>query len=418
MNSHDLHWRPSPYARRLLTLAGLGLVLGVALGRVELCALSAVGLAPFAIARRGSLPRQVDVSIGVGTTRCFEGEPVDVRVRPRLEVPVDQVRLRLLPAPGVDVAGGSIDAVDADLTCTVSARRWGTRRIGTVVLDVLATGRLTAATVEVDCGSLAVFPQPAPVDRLRVPAGRPDRSGDHVARSPGTGVEFAGIRPFAPGDSLRRINWAASTRRGALQINEAAAEHAIEVVVAVDAFDDVGPAGRSTLDLTVRGATGVVRYFLGSHDRVGLIAVGGWLRWIRADVGDRQFYRVAEAILGIAGRESYVDPDVDRIPRSALPPGAQIVYFSPLLDRRAIAVAEDLRGRGYPLIVVDVLTTEPGPDARVPTDRLVLRLWRLDRAALRQRLTTLGIVVAAWDGSQPVDAVLQPALRQPVAGRA
>ena len=45
-------------------------------------------------------------------------------------------------------------------------------------------------------------------------------SGNQVAREQGEGIEFADLRPFVPGDRVRRINWRASARRGELWVNE------------------------------------------------------------------------------------------------------------------------------------------------------------------------------------------------------
>ena len=51
-----------------------------------------------------------------------------------------------------------------------------------------------------------------------------------------------------------------------------------------------------------------------------------------------------------------------RLPRAALPPGALIVVFSPLLDPRLIEALRDLRERGFSVLVVDVLNAEPAHD--------------------------------------------------------
>jgi len=109
--------------------------------------------------------------------------------------------------------------------------------------------------------------------------------------------------------------------------------------------------------------------------------------------------------------DSFVTPDVGRIPRTALPPGTLVVVFSPLLDPRGFGALTDLRQRGFPLIVVDTLRDEPLPGPR-PDDRLALRLWRLDRNATRTGLRTLGVPVLRWDTGTELDSVLAP-LRKP-----
>jgi len=142
----------------------------------------------------------------------------------------------------------------------------------------------------------------------------------------------------------------------------------------------------------------------------------------------RQFYRMAEMMLQ-ARYDSFVTPDVGRIPRTALPPGTLVVVFSPLLDPNAFTALTDLRQRGFPLIVVDTLRDEPRPaesrsSAGARRGGLALRLWRLDRAATRSALQDLGVPVLPWPSDAELDGLLAPirqpppSVRRPVAGLA
>jgi uncharacterized protein (DUF58 family) len=250
-----------------------------------------------------------------------------------------------------------------------------------------------------------------------VPAELLRRIGEHTGRAVGAGVEFAGIRPYVPGDQLRDVNRAVSIRRGQLHVNQRAAARAADLVVMIDAFgpvdDTAGPVSERTLDLAVHGAAALVTAYLRVSDRAGLVVLGGLLRWLGPAAGDRQFYRIAEMMLA-ARYDSFVTPDVGRIPRTALPPGTLVVVFSPLLDPRGFGAISDLRQRGFPLIVVDTLRDEPPPGTRADA-RLALRLWRLDRTATRAGLQSLGIPVLSWDTGTELDSVLAP-LRQPPPG--
>jgi uncharacterized protein (DUF58 family) len=182
----------------------------------------------------------------------------------------------------------------------------------------------------------------------------------------------------------------------------------------IDAFGDSGVVSDRTLDLAVHGAAALVTAYLRVSDRAGLVVLGGLLRWLGPAAGDRQFYRIAEMMLA-ARYDSFVTPDMGRIPRTALPPGTLVVVFSPLLDPRGFGALADLRQRGFPLIVVDTLRDEPSPPARADA-RLALRLWRLDRAATRTALRNFGVPVLDWDTGTELDSVLAP-LRQPPPGR-
>jgi uncharacterized protein (DUF58 family) len=137
------------------------------------------------------------------------------------------------------------------------------------------------------------------------------------------------------------------------------------------------------------------------------------LRWLSPGAGGTQFYRIAEMVLDVRG-DSAVTPDLDRIPRTALPPGALVILFSPLLDERAVAAITDLRGRGFPVVVVDVLRHEPPAQPRSQLSALAVRVWRLDRAALRSSLAALGVPVVTWDSDDQLDSALAALRRAPV----
>ena len=162
------------------------------------------------------------------------------------------------------------------------------------------------------------------------------------------------------------------------------------------------------MDLAVHGAATLAAAYLRVSDRAGVVVLGGALRWLGPAHGDRQFYRIAELLLQ-ARYDSWVTPDLDRIPRTALPPGTLAVIFSPLLDPRGLAALTDLRRRGFPLIVVDTLRDEPPAVARPADAGLALRLWRLDRAATRSALRALGVPVLPWTDDAELEQRPRPA---------
>jgi uncharacterized protein (DUF58 family) len=85
-----------------------------------------------------------------------------------------------------------------------------------------------------------------------------------------------------------------------------------------------------------------------------------------------------------------------------------VVLFSPLLDARALHAVTDLRQRGVSLVIVDVLQHEPPAEPRLPMSQLAVRLWRLDRRALRASLTALGVPVLSWDSATGLEGAQAP----------
>ena len=60
------------------------------------------------------------------------------------------------------------------------------------------------------------------------------------------------------------------------------------------------------------------------------------------------------------------------------------------------------------LVIVDVLTREPPAAPRLPMSQLAVRLWRLDRGALRSSLASLGVPVLSWDSGTGLEAAQAP----------
>jgi uncharacterized protein (DUF58 family) len=409
-------WYPAARARLLATAALLALVAAVLTGHAALVLLGAPALGALALLPRRR-PAEPTVAVTRSGSRCFEGEEVTVTVTISAASPLDEIVMELEIAPQATLAGASprtqtfLRTGRASAGWVIRPDRWGRYPPGTVRVTGRAGALQTSRRIELD--PLEVFPRPNRMRPRWVPAELLRRIGEHTGRAVGEGVEFAGIRPYQPGDPLRDVNRAVSIRRGQLHVNQRSAARAADLVVMIDAFGDSGPVSERTLDLAVHGAAALVTAYLRVSDRVGLVVLGGLLRWLGPAAGDRQFYRVAEMMLA-ARYESFVTPDVGRIPRTALPPGTLVVVFSPLLDPRGFGAIADLRQRGFPLIVVDTLRDEPPPGTRTDA-QLALRLWRLDRAATRTRLQALGIPVLHWDSDTELDTVLAP-LRQPPPG--
>ena len=361
----------------------------------------------------GSPPRII-VRAKPTTRRAFEDERLAV------DVTADgtgdcSVRWRL--HPGLEIAPVGATAADGrQARFVVTPERWGRRQIGTLEVTLrdrwrLAEGRATMTLPRLDC-----YPAPARQRTTVVLRRLPNRLGEHPARTAGEGIEFSGVREYVPGDRQRSINWAASTRRGRLQVNTFAAERSQDVVLLVDSTSDVGEPGSSALDLALRGAGAAARAYLEARDRVGVITYQwGGSSWLAPALGRRQVYRIIDSMLasdaGYARGASFA-----RLPRAALPPGALVVVFSPLLDQRFVEALRDMRERGFSMLVVDVLNTEP-PARRRTEDRLARRLWRMEQDAIRFSLRELGIPVVHWDGEEPLDLPLAAHTRRPMAAR-
>jgi uncharacterized protein (DUF58 family) len=412
-------WRLSRHARRLLTLGLAGLFIATVARRPEFAGLAAPALLLLAVSGPGRVqrrPPRVTVRARPSSRRGFEDEvmALDVSIEGQ-----DDCDVEWTWHPGREIAPVGRPAADgAQARLTFTPERWGRRDLGTLDVTLRDPWRLAEGHVSLPLPRIDCYPAPAS-QRTRVVLRRlPNRLGEHPVRVPGEGLEFSGVRDYVPGDRQRSINWPASTRRGRLQVNTFAAERSQDVVLLADATSDVGEPGNSALDLALRGAGAAARAYLDGRDRVGVITYQwGGASWLVPGLGRRQVYRIIDSMLSAETGGWTSGASFRRLPRAALPPGALVVVFSPLLDQRFVETLRDMRERGFAMLVVDVLNAEPPsrPLSRQRGgDRVARRIWRMEQDAIRFSLRELGIPVVHWDGAESLDLPLAAHTRRPL----
>lgn len=395
-----LRWRTTPLARTLLLCAAAALAAALISGRWQLIAFAAPLLGVLATIGWQRLPSGMTVRADPDLMRCFEGEEITTRVELSASADGASPTLTVTAPPGmnVDVVPGGEFGLDV----VASAARWGRYPLAARV-DVVAPGGLLAATGAVDIADVFVFPMvpnvPTPLPRSEML----DRLGTHLTRHIGPGVEFADIRPYVPGDQLRTVNWAVSARRGSLHVTQRLTDRSVDVVVVVDlSGQPPGPATVAT-QRVVEGAVQVVQSALRHGDRAGVVGLGAQQpRWLGPDIGQRQFYRVLDTVLGTGAGYQAMTGTV--VPRTAIPPGAVVVAFSTLLDGEFGLALIDLSRRGHLVVVIDVLDGCPLGDDLDPT---VTRMWTLQRSAMYRDMRVVGVEVVAW----PAEVTLEAAMR-------
>ena len=397
----ELRWRPSPLTRAIVTCGAVALAVAV-IGRYwQLVAFAAplVGVL-VSIGWQRQVPK-VHVHAEPGSLRCFESEHTRLRVWPTAETNDVAVDLRFETLDGM-----RLETVDEDSqhrqTVVAAADKWGRYPIVGRV-NVVARGGLVLGSGAADAADVFVFPMAPPQSTAIPRTDLLDRLGTHLTRYIGPGVEYADVRRYVPGDQLRTVNWPVSARRGSLHVTERLTDRAADVVVLVDGYPQPpGPATEAT-DRIVRGAVQVVQSALRSGDRAGIVALGDrHPRWLGADIGRRQFYRILDAVL--AAGDGYETTPGTLAPRAALPPGAIVIAFSTLLDTEFALALIDLRKRGHTVVAVDVLE---GPPFEEDRDKLVGRMWSLQRSFMYRDMGTIGVDVVSWRGDATLDQAMQ-----------
>jgi uncharacterized protein (DUF58 family) len=398
-------------------LTALGLLGALALGRPELVAVSA----PFALALVAGLAvaQRPDLRAGVrlDRERTIEGDNVVLELEVDARAAVWRLDVLAELPSGIRLADGANPValrLRADeeriLPLELHAARWGGYVLGRIHLRALDPLGLLVHEQTVDAQlPLRVYPREEALRKLVAPLETQLASGSEVSRRKGEGIEFADIRPFVPGDRIRRVNWRASARRSELWVNEAHPERNTDVILFLDTFTEARRPDGSTLDQAVRAAATLTHRYLERRDRVGIVGFGGVLRWLLPGTGIVQLYRIVEALIDTEIVLNYAWKDLDVIPTRTLPPQALVLALTPLLDDRAVGALLDLRGRGFDLAVVEV-SPEPFAPAMSEgdeADRLAYRIWGLRREAMRSRYRRLGVAVAHWSDGDPLQAALE-----------
>ena len=408
-----LQWRASTLTRAIATCAALALALALIGSRWQLIAFAAPLLGVLcSLSWQRPMPT-VNVHAEPGSQRCFETEQAQLSVWATTENHGVAVQLTVSVVDGMQLEVLDRTSRQRQAVAT-TAERWGRYPIRATV-DVVAHGGLLTGTGTVDAADVTVFPMTPPQATALPQTELLDRLGTHLTRHIGRGVEYADIRHYVPGDQLRTINWPVSARRGRLHVTQRLTDRSADVVVLVDGYPQpAGPATEST-ERTVRGAAQVVQTALRNGDRAGIVALGGRRpRWLGADIGHRQFYRVLDTVL--AAGDEFETTTGTLAPRAAIPPGAIVVAFSTLLDTEFALSLIDLRRRGHVVVAVDVLQGSP---FAAQQDPLVDRMWALQRSAMYRDMGTVGVDVVAWQAEHTLDQSMRavPDRRRPLAGR-
>jgi uncharacterized protein (DUF58 family) len=400
-----LTWRLSAAARGAAVLVAMTLAAALMTGRGELIALAVPGLLWLTAALRTPRPATTTIQATLDPPRAPEHGEVGLA----LTVPDDGLEYRgeLLP--------GQYELRHATATAWLLRMPvWGRHPVR-IAVHVSTPGGAWQAVVRFAV-TVEVTPRGVPgTAALRGTVRRPSY-GERAARTPGAGTEFLDVAEWTPGMALRRVHWAATLRTGDVHVARMAADRNQDVLLVVDARTEVGPLGASTVDRAVRAAVALAEAHLRAGDRVALALAGARLHWVAPGSGTRQLVRMVDCLLDHRTGDAARRVDIDHIPSRILVPGALTICLTAMLNEESLRLIGDLRRRGHPTVVVDVLDREP-PARRRVGEQQALRTWRLSRVAIRQHLSRRGIVAVSWPAGASLPAALRPLAVRPIGAR-
>ena len=335
-------------------------------------------------------------------------EPVLVAVQPK---PTAGFTAGDLPLPRtVDVVSAG---APAHITVDLQADEWGTHNVGNVLANVTSRfGGFHWTGAGEDRAMLRVHPSPLELRQLLAPWMVRRVSGTHTSRASARGVEYADLREFTAGDSVRDINWRATARSQELWVSQRHPDRATDVVLLLDSFVESGHDVRTIFGRAIEAALALAENHLAATDRVGLVEFGGLIRWVDPGTGPVQLQKLTDALLATGLYANAADKQLPVLSPRALPPRSFVVALSPLLDDRFVDAVYMARARGHDVAVIEsVVEPNPGTDEDAPVTAIARRMWEAERAVLRDRMAERGIAVSTWSEDRDLSVTIGELVR-------
>lgn len=356
-------------------------------------------LAPLAAhAWVGLLAAPIRLRRRAGKGALLEGEDVWVTL--------DAVPESRVPAPSLVVAE-RIARLGLQET---PLRRAGRSYRGTYVLERVPRGRyvveearatiedpfgLARAEVDLDAkGSLLVYPRLVAIDRLFSESGAHAQDGQRLLLRRPTGFDLHSVREYEQGESLRKVHWPTTARRGRLMVKELEDAPRDEIAVILDA--DAGAVAGESFDVQVRAAGSILRTHA-AHARRAILAVNSSQR-PQARVASLEGDWLAALGLLAAAEPDGRRPVVELLTRESGPASRAVetvVVTARVSGALAAKLVErSLAGQGVSVVWVDSASFAGRP-TKVEPELLRLQAAGVAVAVVRQGDSLAGVLGAA-----------------------
>ncbi len=226
-------------------------------------------------------------------------------------------------------------------------------------------------------GSLLVYPIMVEVHAFPSPPGLLAGGEALSRRAHQVTPNAAGVREYAPGDSLNRIHWVSTARRERLMVKEFELDPLAEVWLLVDAAQEVqaalpySPPATVAVDALWRPLTEIVlppsteeyavsiaaslgRYFLQRGRAVGLVSCGQSQspNVLSPDRGGRQLGKILEALALLRAQGDLPISALATAQAQHLPRGSTVILITPSIREHVALTVDLLLRRGLRPVVV------------------------------------------------------------------
>jgi uncharacterized protein (DUF58 family) len=272
-----------------MTRLGGALLLGIAVTAAAL----AFGSRPLGVAGVGLLLAAAAARAWAGTVReqvavRVVADPAPASEQTRVRLAVDARRRSRMPVASAAVHGtlGRLGPFECRL------RGHGRTLAGELALGRLPRGRFTLSDTCLVLGdhlgletvslpvetstAVVVHPRLVELDALFSEVGRRGADGRRLLLRRPAGFDFHSVREYEQGESLRRVHWPTTARRGQLMVKELddAPRDAVVVLLDCDPRGAVGEPPDASFETAVRAAGSVLRVYAARGRRATLVTTG------------------------------------------------------------------------------------------------------------------------------------------------
>src|SRR6266536_5111948 len=120
-------------------------------------------------------------------------------------------------------------------------------------------------------GALVVYPRLVELERLFSEEGAHARDGRRLLLQRPSGFDLHSVRDYVEGDSLRKVHWRSTARRGHLMVKELEDAPREDVAVVLDAWQG---CSRPVFDVAVRATGSILQAYARRSRRAGLVFGG------------------------------------------------------------------------------------------------------------------------------------------------
>lgn len=147
-------------------------------------------------------------------------------------------------------------------------------------------------------------------------------AGAYLGARPGTGLTFAELRAYEPGDDVRHLDWNVTARQGRPYVRRYIEERSLTLWLVVDVSASLrfGPDGRSKADRAAQAAALLAAAAIQNGDRVALAMVSDRIEAeLLPDGGPRHLARLLRALVATpaTSRLTRLTVGLDRLGRAA-----------------------------------------------------------------------------------------------------